>query len=347
MSEFTEKLMQEIGLGLGHTVKEQWQKLINATNKYPKYETVRIPLTKISIDSKSVYLFLKEFSTMLNDNPNLFTMIHDGNNILRAYAEGTKDGVYDSLAKIELDGWEKSAPLHDIKATFEYAKLIAKEKTGIDIGLLKMGHVSFFKEFYPVFDEEKSNLESICHMYECTRNALHKNLIAFYPEPKLFKFLRETKDIELKPEFLEKSIEKHLPNTNYGLLIKTSEGLIGATISKHDKNLYIEFPRTETDQLDKKDLKSLTAQYRKKLGLKMAIGLEAKALKDVANELANYSLKDKETVNEIVKFVKKGYEKNIYVSIHPAIDSIDKHIKHTPAFIMKRAGYRIQKHVFK
>lgn len=51
---------------LGRKVREQWQKVTEANKKYPDYETVTIPLTKLKIDSKSVYLFLKDFSTMLN-----------------------------------------------------------------------------------------------------------------------------------------------------------------------------------------------------------------------------------------------------------------------------------------
>ena len=334
-------------LKLGHIIKEQWKKVTEANKKYPEYEAVKIPLTKLEIDSKSVYLFLKEFSTMLNENPNLFTLIHDGKKVLRAYAEGTKDGVYDSIVELKRDGWEKAVPLHDVELTFHYVKTLAKGKTGIDVGLLKFAHKDFFKEFHPVFDESKSNLESICHMYDCTRKVVDKNLIAFYPEPKIFRFLRETEGIELKPEILEGYIEKYLPNKNYGVLIKTSGGLIGMVMSKHDKNLYIEFPREEVDQLGDGELKSLTADYRNKLGLSLAIGLEASSLKGVVNKISDYSLQDEKFVDEIIDFIKTDYGKSVYISTNPVLDfMMCKEVKYAPALLMKKFGYEIQKRIF-
>lgn len=328
---------------LGRVIREQWQKVTEANKKYPDYETVTIPLTKLKIDSKSVYLFLKEFSTMLNDNPNLFTMIHDGKKVLKAYAEGSEEGVYNSIVKIEMDGWEKSVPLNDVKATFDYVKPIAKQRTGIEVGMLKLGHVDFFKEFHPVFDEKNSNLESICQMYDCTRKVVDKNLIAFYPEPKILKFLTETKNVTLKPEVLEKYMIKFIPNQNYGVLIKTSNGMIGLVISKHDKNLYIEFPRKEVDRLGDGDLKHLTDLYRKKLGLILTIGLETNALKDFVNKISNHSLKDKEIVDEMISFAKTGYGKGLYVSINPVFNIIKSaSVKCMPSWPVKKIGYKIQ-----
>lgn len=337
-----------MSIELGRVIREQWQKVTEANKKYPDYETVTIPLTKLKIDSKSVYLFLKDFSTILNDNPNLFTLIHDGRNVLKAYAEGTEQGVYNSIIKIELDGWEKSVPLHDAKATFDYVKPIAKQRTGIDVGLLKLGHVDFFKEFHPVFDEKSSNLESICQMYDCTRKVVDKNLIAFYPEPKILRFLTETKNVTLKPEVLEKYMTRFIPNQNYGVLIKTNNGLIGLVISKHDKNLYIEFPRKEIDRLGDGDLKYLTDVYRKKLGLILTMGLEANMLKDFVNKISNYSLKDKEIVDEMISFVKTGYKKGVYVSINPVLNIIKSiFIKHMPSWPVKKIGYKIQNRILK
>lgn len=330
---------------LGRKVREQWQKVTEANKKYPDYETVTIPLTKLKIDSKSVYLFLKDFSTMLNENPNLFTMIHDGKNVLKAYAEGTKEGVYDSIVKIDLDGWEKLVPLDDVKATFEYVKPIAKQRTGIDVGLLKLGHVDFFKEFHPVFDEKSSNLESICSMYDCTRKVVDKNLIAFYPEPKLLKFLKETKNLSLKPETLEKIFEK-MPGSNYGLLIRTSEGLVGITVSMNKKDLYIETPREEVEQLRGDSLSQLTEQYREKLGLNIAIGLESEALKDIAAKLPNYSIRDKGLVDEIVGFIKKSYGEQVCLSSSKALGLLSSaSVKLTPSWIIKKVGYKIQNRI--
>ena len=329
---------------LGRIIREQWQKVTEANKKYPLYETVTVPLTKLNIDSKTVYLFLEEFSTMLNDNPNLFTMIHDGNKVLKAYVEGSEQGVYNSIVKIELDGWEKLVPLNDVKATFEYVKPIAKQRTGIDVGLLKLGHVDFFKEFKPVFDEETSNLESICQMYDCTRKVVDKNLIAFYPEPKILKFLTETKNIILKPEVLKNYIIKFLPNQNYGVLIKMKNGLVGLVISKHDSNLYIESLRKEADKLGTGDLKPLTNLYNKKLGLALTIGIESNALKDVVNNISNHSLKDKEIVDEILSFVKNGYGKGVYVSINPILNVMKSaSVKCIPYWPIKKIGYKIQK----
>lgn len=336
-----------MSIELGRIIKKQWAQVVKSLNKYPDYETVKIPLTQLDIDSKSIYLFLKDFSSMLNENPNLFTLIHDGKKVLRAYAEGSKDGVYNSIIKIELDGWEKATPLHNPEATFHYVKLIAKEKTGVDVGLLKMGHIDFFKEFHPVYNEEKSNLESICHMYDCTRKCVDNELIAFYPEPKFSKFLTETKGIELDPEILENYMERWAPNKNYGVLIKASEGLIGVVASKHDDNLYIEFPREEVDQMEKNDLKSLTKEYRKKLGLTLAIGIETGSLKDIVNKITDHSLKDKEVVDEIIGFMKKNYGENIYVSINPVLDFLlNKEIKYMPAWPLKKIGYKIQEGIF-
>jgi len=331
---------------LGRIVREQWQKVTEANKKYPLYETVTVPLTKLNIDSKTVYLFLEEFSTMLNENPNLFTMIHDGKKVLKAYAEGSEGGVYKSIVKIELDGWEKLVPLNDAKATFEYVKPIAKQKTGIDVGLLKLGHVDFFKEFQPVFDEKTSNLESICQMYACTRKVVDKNLIAFYPEPKMLKFLTDTKNIILKPEVLKKYITKFVPNKNYGVLIKMKNGLIGLVISKHDKNLYIESLRKEADNLGKGDLKSLTNIYNKKLGLALTFGVEADALKQLVNKISDYPLKDKRVIDEAIDFVKNGYGQGVYVSIKPVLNPVKSIIiRKMPGWPVKKIGRKIQKKI--
>lgn len=340
--------LQKMSLELGRIVKEQWLKVLEANKKYPEYETVKIPLTQFEIDSKSTYLFLKEFSTMLNENPNLFTLIHDGKKILKAYAEEAKKGVYESLVKIELDGWEEATPLHDAELTFHYVKHIAKAKTGISVGLLKMGHIDFFKEFHPVFDEKNSSLESICHIYDCTRKAVDKNLITLYPEPKLFKFLKEIKNVQLKPEVLKKEIEKWVPNKNYGILIKTNEGLIGVIISKHDNNLYVEFPREEIDQFDNSgDLKSLTTLYRKKLGLSLSFGLEGDALKNIVNKILKYSFKDKEVVDEMTDFIKADCGEGVYISIDPVLNFvINKKIRYTPSWFLKKIGHKLQKHIF-
>ncbi|MBM3200387.1 hypothetical protein FJZ53_05595 [Candidatus Woesearchaeota archaeon] len=336
-----------MSIDLGRIIRKQWEDITEANKKYPLYETVGIPLTKLKIDSKSVYLFLKDFSTMLNDNPNLLTLIHDGKNVLKAYAEGTKDGVYNSIIRIDFDGWEKSTPLNDAKATFEYVKPIAKQKTGIDVGLLKLGHVDFFKEFHPVFDDKSSNLESICRMYDCTRKVVDNNLIAFYPEPKLLRFLTETKNIILKPEILESYITRWLPDSNYGVLIKANDGLIGMVISKREKNLYIEFVRKEVEKLSGEDIKSLTDDYRKKLGLSLAVGLETCALKGVADNISNHSLKDKEIVEEAISFVKNGYGKNVYVSINPVLNPAKSLIiRHMPVWPVKKIGCKIQEYIF-
>lgn len=336
-----------MSLELGSVIKKQWEKVVEANNKYPEYETVRIPLTQLDIDSKTIYLFLKEFSTMLNDNPNLLTIIHNGKEVLRAYAEGTKDGVYDSIKPIEFDGWEKSTPLDDVEAVFNYVKPIAKAKTGIDVGVLKFAHVDFFKEFHPVFDEKNSNLESVCYMYDCTRKVVDKGLIKFYPEPKFLKFLTETKGVEWRPEEMKKSLEKWLRDQNYGVLIKAKDGLIGMVISKREDNLYIEFTRPEVDELKGEKLKDLTNEYRKKMGVGITIGLETDSLNNVVNKILKHSLKDKEVVDEIISYIKSDYGKGVYISSNPAVGTMGTvGIKITPAWIMKKIGYGIHKKIF-
>lgn len=335
-----------MSLELGRVVKEQWEEVVKANQDYPEHKMLKIPLTPFEIDSKSIYLFLKHFSMFLNENPNLLTMVHDGEKVLRAYAEGTDCGVYTSLIKIELDGWEKGLPLHDVKAVFDRVKPVAKERTDVDVGLLKFAHVDFFKEFYPVFDKKSSNLESICHMYDCTRKVVDQGLIAFYPEPKLFKFLRETKDIQLDPGFLKEKIKKWLPNRNYGVLIRTGDGLIGLVISKHDENIYVEFPRKEVDELGDGNIKSLTTLYRQRLDLNLAFGLEADDLKDAIIEISDYSLKDKELIDVKSEYL-EDYGKNFYISVNSFLDNLlTTSIKHKPSWLFKKLGYKIQKWMF-
>ncbi len=138
-----------------------------------------------------------------------------------------------------------------------------------------------------------------------------------------------------------------MPNKNYGVLIKTNEGLIGMIVSKQDKNFYVEFPREEVDQLGDSDLKSLTKAYRKKLGLSLAFGIEANALKNTLNKALEYSLRDEGFVDEIIDFVKKGYEKGLYISINPILDFVlSTDIKYTPASLSKKFGYKLQKRIF-
>jgi len=277
---------------LGSKVKKQWDELVESNQKVllakKDYNpNIKIPLTDITVDPETVFYFLKDFSTMLGENPNLFTLVHDGEKVLRAYAEGTLEKVYNSVIPLEFDGWEENLPINDLEATYKIVKRIAKEKTGIDIGILKSAHIDFFKEFEPVINAENT-LDNLCNMYQCARNAKNKGLIEFYPEPNLMKILTWTEDIELEPEKLKKTIRKGVPRGRYGVLMKSDHGLIGLVAIKYKSDVHIVFPRKDVETIEGDSLYEMTKDFQKKLDLKSCIGLENNYVKEFLTELVKY-----------------------------------------------------------
>ncbi len=294
------KMPLEEQLKIGLEIKREWEALVNAMQEIKKDKNynrkLKIPLTNLEADARTIYLCLNAFSSLaLGPNQNLFTLVHDGKNVLKAYAESAEDGVYTSIKKIELGGWEKyvnmSTPKpeflsrYKLEFLFHHLKRIAKEKTGIDIGILKMAHIDFFSEFQPYKTESK--LEFLAQVYRACMSVYDKKLISFYPEPDAFKLLRQLTE-RIRPT--EKTLE-HVKKLDFGsklgLVVKTKEGVIGLKIYKNKNDLEIE---THSEFAQELELEKISRDYKKTPGLDIVIAFSSDELVSYLSKIIKYDV---------------------------------------------------------
>jgi len=179
---------------------------------------------------------------------------------------------------------------------FSHLKRIAKEKTGIDIGILKMAHIDFFSEFQPY--ETDSRLEFLARAYPACVAVYDKNLISFYPEPPIFKILRQLiQDANIRPigEKLEdyaKEIIARTPESKFGLIVKTPKGVISVKIYKDKNDIQID---TQSEfktygELKKLSLRKISKMYKSKLDVDFAVAFDSKELTAYLSSLMEHDV---------------------------------------------------------
>jgi len=230
--------------------KNNWLKILkfNATRdviKGPELEKedVRIPLSPITINANLLYHFFELlYPKFINDQQNILDVVisetNKKNKVVGLYLYKTKKaGIHEKLESLPNGLIRiKSLDLDKLDDLFSKAQTQIMKEKGVRISSIRL----FKKEAIDLINKHCENIDIISQYQFFTRimtliqKFFEQHLFLIYPEPIIFKFLRESIKLlnKIQIQNLFKFIEEVLPEFNTSLLIDGSNIMVVVFLQK-------------------------------------------------------------------------------------------------------------------
>ena len=220
--------------------KKNWIKILNFNATRDRLEepelvkeNVRIPLSPITINANLLYHFFDLlYPKFINDQQNILDIIisetNKKNKVVGLYLYKTKKaGIHEGIESLPNELIRiKSLDIDKLDDLFNKAQTQIMKENGVRISSIRL----FKKEAIDLINKHCENIDIISQYQFFTRimtliqKFFEQDLFLIYPEPTIFKFLRESIKLlnKIQIQSLFKFIEEVLPEFNTSLLIDGS-----------------------------------------------------------------------------------------------------------------------------
>lgn len=327
--------------------RDNWREIINYNSNVElgdKFKIgdkkVKIPLTPIDVDPSLLYhLFETLYPIFINDQQNVLDIIisNDGKDVKKLYFYETKKaGIHEIFEEMPTNLIKlHRKDLEDVdKFYYRILERFVKKKEAriSSIRIFKEKAIDYINEYYVDIEDLPLDLLLVKGL-NLLQKVFEQDLVIIYPEPDVFKFLKEIltflNGIEIKNLF--RLLYNLLPEFNYSFVFGSKELIVilhvqKIILSKKDKP-YLRFKIISQNEvginLNGLDKSGLLEAINKHLGTKKAYYLNQKDITSILIDLFHLPINlkgdDLQFIIQKILFGYRSYENHWYIAPKPIL----------------------------